>query len=111
MSSDVLAKAQDFSKTMSYMQAWQRNLRRAGIASGSSQAILPGGCSVVAMPPLQAMASKRSLPRLCMALLSRTFLRSAGLARRPRGWRASRQELQPAVFLARRGKEGCPHYA
>ena len=69
MSSDVLAKAQDFSKGMSYMQAstqatWQRNLRRTGMESGSSQAILPGGCSVVATPPLQAMASKRSLPRL-----------------------------------------------
>ena len=68
MSSEVLAKAQDFSSIMSYMQAstqatWQRNLRKVGMASGSSHAMLPGGCSTVAVPPLVATASKRSLPR------------------------------------------------
>ena len=48
MSSDVLAKAQDFSKGMSYMQAsnqatWRLNLLSVGMASGSSQAMLPCG--------------------------------------------------------------------
>ena len=50
------------------------------MASGSNQAMLPGGCSTVAIPPLQATASKRSLPRLCMALLSSSHLRAQACA-------------------------------
>ena len=86
MSSDVLAKAQDFSKHMSHMQAstqatWHLNLLSAGTASGSSQAMLPGGCSTVAMPPLQATASKRSFPQplCCPALRSGRPSRCSGV--------------------------------
>ena len=61
MSSAVLANAQDFSKGMSYMQAstqatWHLNFLSVGIASGSSQAMLPGACSTVAVPSLEATA-------------------------------------------------------
>ena len=65
MSSEVLAKAHEFSKGMSHMLASTQAMRHlnflsVGSASGSSHAMLPGSCSMVAVPPLEATASKRS---------------------------------------------------
>ena len=93
MSSNVLAKAQDFSKGMSYMQAsthatWHRNFLSVGMASGSN--------STVAMPPLEVTGCGW----LCCPALSQ----SPGAG--PKGRGASGEQLESAVLFAGWREEG-----
>ena len=124
MSSNVLAKAQDCPKGMSHMQAstqatWHLNLLSAGIASGSSQAMLPGGCSTVAMPPLQATATYGLAVSDLFQVLRAEAWEAIQMFRRAQGWRVSGMSLswlyslprlptnRPGAGARRWGREGC----